>query len=147
MKLIFRGKIIDKYTVIDAETDKKLYSVAKRSVMGTRFSVMADRKKIASVEKNAYNISSADIFIGGKKTGTISKDWTNKLTVKLDNKWYISKNKDGYDIRSYGKIVGKVNCKYGLTDKYEVSVVSDEDILSLVCVVLAIDIINYEVER
>ena len=46
-----------------------------------------------------------------------------------------------------GKIIGKVDCKYGLTCKYIVDVVSEEDVLSLICIILAIDIINYEVER
>lgn len=147
MKIIFKGGVIDKFNIIDATNKKKLYDVAKRSVMGTRYSIMCNRKKIASVEKNAYNIKKADIIIGGEKFGSIDCDWTNKLTINLNNKWYISKNKDGYDVRSYGKIVGKVNCKYGLADKYEIDVISNENNLALICVVLALDIINYEVER
>lgn len=147
MKLEFRSAIVGTYKIYDTDANKKLYDVAKRSLMGNRYSIMLKGKKIASVEKNSYNKKKADIIIGGVNVGSIDCDWTNKLTVKLNNKWYISKNKDGYDVRSYGKIIGKVDCKYGLTCKYIVDVVSEEDVLSLICIILAIDIINYEVER
>lgn len=146
MRISFKKGVVDSFNVVD-ENGKKLFDVAKRSVMGYKYSVMKSRKKIASIERNAYNISQAYIFIGDEKIGFIERDWTNKLTIKLTNKWYISSNKDGYSIRSYGKIEAKVDCKYGLAEKYIVDVCDEDHMLEVVCVVLALDMINYEVER
>ena len=147
MKIVFKGGIVDKFNVVNAENGKKIYDVAKRSVMGTRYSVMSKRVKVATVMISAYNIKKADMFIGDMNIGYIETDWTNKLDVKIKNKWYISKNRDGYEVRSYGKIICKVDCKYGLSDKYVVDIVEEDNILEAVCVILALDIINYEVER
>lgn len=146
MEVIFKGGVVDKFKIVTSD-GKKLFDVAKRNIMGFRYTIMKNSVKLATVEKNAYNISQASIIIGSENIGIIEKDWTNKLTIKLKNKWYISTNKDGYYIRSYGKIVAKVNCKYGLSDKYVCDIALEDDALVVVAFILALDIINYEVER
>jgi uncharacterized protein YxjI len=145
----FKRKGLDSYTVVDKESKKKIYSINKRSLMGSRYVVVSGTKNVAEIKKSPYDLKRANITIGKESMGYISCDWTNRLDVKLVCGWYISTegDKSGYQIRSYGNRVAKVICKYGLGVKYSVEVDNLESLLCICAVVLALDIIDYNEEK
>ena len=149
MIIEIRHKGIDSYSVYDKAAKAKLYNINKRSLMGSRYVIVKDSRNVAEIIRSAYDFKKVNITIGNEPMGYISCDWTNRLDVKLKNGWYISTNgkNGGYQIRSYGSLVAKVDCKYGLSVKYVVDVENVESLLCICATILALDIIDYNEEK
>jgi uncharacterized protein YxjI len=147
MIIEIKNKGIDSYVVYNKEEKKNVYIISKKFLMGLKYIILKDGKKVADIKKSAYDLKRADITIGSTNMGYISCDWTNRLDVKLFNGWYISCEKDGYQIRSYGDIIANVNCKYNVSVKYEVKVANPNSLLCICATILALDIINYNEEK
>ncbi len=148
MIIEIKNRGIDSYVVYNKDDKKNIYTISKKNLFGLKYVILKDSKKIAEVKKNAYDLKRVDITIGSQNMGYISCDWTNRLDVKLSNGWYISTKETGcYQIRSYGDIVAKVNCKYGLSVKYELEMANIDSLLCICAVILALDIINYNEEK
>lgn len=140
---------IDSYTVYNKDAKAKIYTISKKSLMGSRYVIIKDSKNVCEIVRSPYDFKRVNITIGDKALGYISCDWTNRLDVKLNNGWYISSDKKigVYQIRGYGELKAKVLCKYGLSVKYSVEVSSEESLLTICAIILALDIINYNEEK
>ncbi len=145
---VYLKKTLGGYNIIRKEDNKILYRAKRKRVLGDRYTIEHNSKIEAEIVRNPYNIKKADIKVLNEEYGYISCDWTDRLDVVLKSKWYISDLKKGsYNIRSYGKIVAKVLCKYSLDAMYVIQT-TDLDLLIYVCsIILALDIINYDEEN
>ncbi len=145
---IYLKKTIGGYNIISNDDKKILYRVKRRKVLGERYAIERNSKIEALIIRNPYNIKKADLKVLGEDYGYISCDWNDRLDVVLSNKWYLTDIIKGeFTIRSYGKIVAKVLCKYSLDAAYVIQT-SDVDSLLCICtIILALDIINYNEEN
>lgn len=149
MKLLFKQRFFswfDSYDIFD-ETGRTIYSVKGQLAWGHRLKIFdADDNELGEIREKVFTfLPKFHIYIGGQYTGCISKEFSflrPKFNIDF-NGWHVEGslwewNYSIYDL--YGKSIATVSKElFRLTDTYVIDVDDEEDALSALMLVLAID--------